>query len=225
MVRVLVPGAPGLVRAPGHRPRAAAPAPPRRRRSCRTTRPATSDVEYLYPIGWSELEGIANRGDFDLTQHARVLAARSSSKDPQTGEALRPARDRAGRRRRPHDARTAVRRLRRGRAGRREAHGAAPASRDGAGQGGGAAAAAQGRPPREGARDLRGAAPRHERRVRRGRRDRPPLPPPGRDRHAVRGDGRPPDARGRHGHAARPRLAGPGARARRRAWPTTSSGV
>jgi len=31
---------------------------------------ATSDIEYLYPIGWSELEGIANRGDFDLRQHA-----------------------------------------------------------------------------------------------------------------------------------------------------------
>jgi glycyl-tRNA synthetase len=30
---------------------------------------ATSDIEYEYPIGWSELEGIANRGDFDLTQH------------------------------------------------------------------------------------------------------------------------------------------------------------
>lgn len=30
----------------------------------------TSDVEYLFPIGWSELEGIANRGDFDLKQHA-----------------------------------------------------------------------------------------------------------------------------------------------------------
>jgi glycyl-tRNA synthetase len=30
---------------------------------------ATSDIEYLYPIGWSELEGIANRGDYDLTQH------------------------------------------------------------------------------------------------------------------------------------------------------------
>jgi glycyl-tRNA synthetase len=30
---------------------------------------ATSDVEYLFPIGWSELEGIANRGAFDLTQH------------------------------------------------------------------------------------------------------------------------------------------------------------
>ncbi len=30
----------------------------------------TSDLEYLFPIGWSELEGIANRGDFDLTAHA-----------------------------------------------------------------------------------------------------------------------------------------------------------
>ncbi|HVR14480.1 MAG TPA: glycine--tRNA ligase, partial [Gaiellaceae bacterium] len=29
----------------------------------------TSDIEYDYPIGWGELEGIANRGDFDLTQH------------------------------------------------------------------------------------------------------------------------------------------------------------
>ncbi len=31
----------------------------------------TSDIEYLFPIGWSELEGIANRGDFDLTQHTQ----------------------------------------------------------------------------------------------------------------------------------------------------------
>jgi glycyl-tRNA synthetase len=30
----------------------------------------TADVEYLFPIGWSELEGIANRGDFDLKAHA-----------------------------------------------------------------------------------------------------------------------------------------------------------
>jgi glycyl-tRNA synthetase len=30
---------------------------------------ATSDIEYLYPIGWSELEGVANRGEYDLTQH------------------------------------------------------------------------------------------------------------------------------------------------------------
>jgi glycyl-tRNA synthetase len=31
---------------------------------------ATSDVEYLFPMGWSELEGIANRTDFDLRRHA-----------------------------------------------------------------------------------------------------------------------------------------------------------
>jgi glycyl-tRNA synthetase len=30
----------------------------------------TSDLEYLFPIGWSELEGIANRGDYDLNAHA-----------------------------------------------------------------------------------------------------------------------------------------------------------
>jgi glycyl-tRNA synthetase len=30
----------------------------------------TSDVEFLFPWGWDELEGIANRGNYDLTQHA-----------------------------------------------------------------------------------------------------------------------------------------------------------
>jgi len=29
------------------------------------------DIEYKFPIGWSEIEGVANRGDFDLTQHSR----------------------------------------------------------------------------------------------------------------------------------------------------------
>jgi len=33
---------------------------------------ATSDIEYLFPIGWSELEGIADRGDFDLTAHTEA---------------------------------------------------------------------------------------------------------------------------------------------------------
>jgi len=31
-----------------------------------------TDIEYLFPFGWSELEGIANRTDYDLTQHAKV---------------------------------------------------------------------------------------------------------------------------------------------------------
>ena len=51
---------------------------------------ATSDVEYLYPIGWSELEGIANRGDFDLTQHAKVSGEKIEYFDQQTGERYVP---------------------------------------------------------------------------------------------------------------------------------------
>ncbi|MBN1913636.1 MAG: glycine--tRNA ligase, partial [Candidatus Omnitrophica bacterium] len=33
---------------------------------------ACTDIEYNFPIGWSELEGIANRTDFDLKQHAEA---------------------------------------------------------------------------------------------------------------------------------------------------------
>ena len=32
---------------------------------------ATTDIEYQYPFGWGELEGVANRTDFDLRQHQR----------------------------------------------------------------------------------------------------------------------------------------------------------
>ncbi|HZE98214.1 MAG TPA: glycine--tRNA ligase [Planctomycetota bacterium] len=32
---------------------------------------ACTDVEYLFPMGWSELEGIASRTDYDLTQHSK----------------------------------------------------------------------------------------------------------------------------------------------------------
>ncbi len=32
---------------------------------------ACIDVEYDFPFGWKELEGIANRADFDLTQHGK----------------------------------------------------------------------------------------------------------------------------------------------------------
>ena len=37
---------------------------------------ATSDIEYLYPIGWQELEGVANRGDYDLQQHIEASGAK-----------------------------------------------------------------------------------------------------------------------------------------------------
>jgi glycyl-tRNA synthetase len=51
---------------------------------------ATSDIEYLYPIGWSELEGIANRGDFDLTQHAEYSGQKLEYVDTATGERYVP---------------------------------------------------------------------------------------------------------------------------------------
>jgi glycyl-tRNA synthetase len=51
---------------------------------------ATSDIEYLFPIGWSELEGIANRGDFDLTQHARFSGQKLEYVDPTSGDRYVP---------------------------------------------------------------------------------------------------------------------------------------
>jgi glycyl-tRNA synthetase len=50
----------------------------------------TSDVEYLFPIGWSELEGIANRGDFDLTRHAEFSGEKLEYFDQQSGERYVP---------------------------------------------------------------------------------------------------------------------------------------
>jgi glycyl-tRNA synthetase len=48
------------------------------------------DVEYLFPMGWSELEGIANRGDFDLTQHARCSGKELNYYDAEAGEKYVP---------------------------------------------------------------------------------------------------------------------------------------
>jgi glycyl-tRNA synthetase len=51
---------------------------------------ATSDVEYLFPIGWQELEGVANRGDFDLTQHAEYSGQKLEYVDTASGERYVP---------------------------------------------------------------------------------------------------------------------------------------
>jgi glycyl-tRNA synthetase len=50
----------------------------------------TSDVEYLFPWGWDELEGIANRTDYDLTQHAKHSGERLDYFDPATNERYVP---------------------------------------------------------------------------------------------------------------------------------------
>ena len=103
---------------------------------------------------------------------------------------VRAVRDRAGGRSDPVADGVPRRRLHRGRGAqrqgrRRQAHGAAARPAAGAGQGRGAAAVAKRGPVAEGARPRRRTAQVVERRVRRRGRDRPALPPPGRDRHAV----------------------------------------
>jgi len=50
----------------------------------------TSDIEYLFPIGWSELEGIANRGDYDLRAHTDASGTRLEWVDSASGERYVP---------------------------------------------------------------------------------------------------------------------------------------
>ena len=51
---------------------------------------ATSDIEYRFPMGWSELEGIANRGDYDLSRHAEFSGEKLEYFDQTSGERYVP---------------------------------------------------------------------------------------------------------------------------------------
>jgi glycyl-tRNA synthetase len=51
---------------------------------------ATTDVEYLFPFGWGELEGIANRTDYDLRQHQERSGEDLTYLDPETNERYLP---------------------------------------------------------------------------------------------------------------------------------------
>lgn len=50
----------------------------------------TVDFEYEYPFGWGELMGIAHRGDYDLTQHAKFSGTKLEYRDPITNEVYVP---------------------------------------------------------------------------------------------------------------------------------------
>jgi glycyl-tRNA synthetase len=50
----------------------------------------TADIEYLFPMGWSELEGIANRTDFDLKQHAEFSGKALEYFDEETKQKIIP---------------------------------------------------------------------------------------------------------------------------------------
>ncbi len=51
---------------------------------------ATTDFEYLFPFGWGELWGIADRTDYDLTQHMKTSGKSLEYFDPETNEKYIP---------------------------------------------------------------------------------------------------------------------------------------
>jgi glycyl-tRNA synthetase len=52
---------------------------------------ACNDVEYEFPFGWSELEGIADRGNFDLTQHQIHSGKKLAVFDNATNQSILPS--------------------------------------------------------------------------------------------------------------------------------------
>ena len=51
---------------------------------------ATTDIEYLFPMGWGELWGIADRTDYDLTVHQEASSQDLRYLDPETNEKYLP---------------------------------------------------------------------------------------------------------------------------------------
>ncbi len=51
---------------------------------------AAWDIEYRFPFGFKELEGIHARGDYDLTQHAKFSGKKLEYRDPKTNEVYVP---------------------------------------------------------------------------------------------------------------------------------------
>ena len=51
---------------------------------------ATTDFEYLFPLGWGELWGVADRTDYDLTQHIKTSGKSLEYFDPTTNEKYVP---------------------------------------------------------------------------------------------------------------------------------------
>ena len=51
---------------------------------------ATTDFEFLFPFGWGELWGVADRTDYDLTQHQNVSGKDLTYFDPETNERYIP---------------------------------------------------------------------------------------------------------------------------------------
>ena len=51
---------------------------------------ATTDIEFMFPMGWGELWGIADRTDYDLTVHQEASGTDLRYMDPETNEKYLP---------------------------------------------------------------------------------------------------------------------------------------
>ena len=155
---------------------------------------AAYDIEYEFPFGWQELEGIHNRTDFDLGAAPGVLAARSSSTSTRQTQRALPARTSSRPRRAPTASTLAVLvdayREEEVEGETRVVLRLPPDAR--ADQGGVFPLVKKDGMPEIARRDLpTSCARRFNVVLRRERRDRPALPPHGRGRHAVLHHGRP----------------------------------
>jgi len=51
---------------------------------------AAEDIEFLFPFGWQEIEGVHDRGDWDLSRHTEYSGKELSFTDPETKESFVP---------------------------------------------------------------------------------------------------------------------------------------
>ena len=174
------------------------------------------DVEYRFPFGWKELEGIHNRGDFDLSRHQAESGENLEYFDPATEEHFIPwiVETAGGPDRSAFTFLIDAYREEEVRGEKRVVLGLHPELAPYK------VAVLPLLKKRPEIVELCPEAPRRPRarrdgRLRRHGRDRQALPAPGRDRHAVVRDGRRRFARGRRGDDPRPRRDDPGARAGR----------
>ena len=191
---------------------------PMRATSCPITRAAPRDIEFLYPFGWGELEGVAKRGSYDLDRHAEFSGKDLTYFEEETKSRFRPwvIEPAAGVDRAllaflldsydedvvENEERIVLRldpRLAPVKAA------VFPLLRKG-GQ------------PEKAQEVLRMLQKHFNGRLRPGRLDRPALPAPRRSRHSVCADHRSSDHGGRHRHPARSRLHGSAARLRSAPW-------
>ena len=90
VVRVLVRDAPGRGTSTSASPRTMLRLRPHDPDELSHYSAGTADVEFMYPWGWGELEGIANRTDFDLKKHAEFSGQDLSYFDQESNERYVP---------------------------------------------------------------------------------------------------------------------------------------